>query len=745
MERRERCFFLEENFMFSESFKRSGRFLVGISLLLASPFISCFAEAPSPSGSSSDEVITLDIVEVQGSRIEHNPAGRSIGKIGREALENTDAFSLKDIVHTSPGVLLKQGNGPRDVGISIRGSGAKVNFAVRNIKMFEDWFPVTQSDGLSRTDLHDPQAYKGVDVIRGPSSSLYDNYALGGVVNFRSQQGRDINGFNYGSAGGSHNYLNNYVQLGQWTEGLEYSLFGSVIGANGYIDHSHFVTDTQNLNMRFTPDSQRTFVFKFLNNNLRAEVPSRLTLNQFNSNPQYEGETTGTGAGTVTATRADQNRDDRRTIMGGRYEYQATEKTGYRIMGTYDVKDINQTFGQITDNINPNFQTFADVTHEGILFEKEAKHFAGLFFNFMDQEGNTFQNLSDGNGTRGYLISNTRGFHQNVGARFREEVLLSEKITGIAGVGAETSRIKGNVQTRTAAETFSRVGFDRRINNVAPELALAYKANERSQIHGRFGMGYGIPSFSNLTTTPEGIVGNNTSLRPQRNAGFELGGKTNITRFVDIDLTGYYELFYNEFVTQAPAGTSGSSSYTANAPRSRHQGVEAKVNVHPWGGLIWSSAFTFNDHEYTEYSEKLSSTTAAIDRKGKKIPGVERFQLNSRLRYDRVQADRGFSIGGFVEANWTDKFYINNSNTFEQPSSLVWNANVHATKDFERAMFRAVTFFFDVRNVFNNKYIGSSLVVADSPNSTPATLASSSRAFFAGNDRSYFGGIKLAF
>jgi iron complex outermembrane receptor protein len=225
----------------------------------------------------------------------------------------------------------------------------------------------------------------------------------------------------------------------------------------------------------------------------------------------------------------------------------------------------------------------------------------------------------------------------------------------------------------------------------------------------------------------------------------ELGGKTSITRFVDLDLTGYYELFYNEFVTQAPAGTSGTSSYTSNAPRSRHQGVEAKIDVYPLAGFFWSSAFTFNDHEYTEFSEKLSTTTAAVDRKGKKIPGVERFQLNSRLGYDTAKINNRMSAGGFIEVNWVDKFYINNSNTFEQPSYVVWNANLHASKSFDRAMFKSVTFFFDCRNVFNKKYIGSSLVVADSPTSTPTSLASSSRAFFSGSDRSYFGGVKLAF
>jgi len=51
---------------------------------------------------------------------------------------------------------------------------------------------VTQPDGLSRSDLIDPRAYSAIDVIRGPSSALYGNYATGGAINFRTRPGRTI-------------------------------------------------------------------------------------------------------------------------------------------------------------------------------------------------------------------------------------------------------------------------------------------------------------------------------------------------------------------------------------------------------------------------------------------------------------------------------------------------------------------------------------------------------------------------
>ena len=96
--------------------------------------------------------------------------------------------TVADVLRESPGISVKQGNGPRDIGISIRGSNARNGFGIRNLVIFDDGFPVTQPDGLSRSDLIDPRAYGAIDVIRGPSSALYGNYATGGALNFRTRR-----------------------------------------------------------------------------------------------------------------------------------------------------------------------------------------------------------------------------------------------------------------------------------------------------------------------------------------------------------------------------------------------------------------------------------------------------------------------------------------------------------------------------------------------------------------------------
>ena len=143
------------------------------------------------------------------------PTGQTETTIDRSQFDNRPAVTVADVLRESPGISVKQGNGPRDIGISIRGSNARNGFGIRNLVIFDDGFPVTQPDGLSRSDLIDPKAYGAIDVIRGPSSALYGNYATGGALNFRTRPGRTIDGVEYGVDGGSFGYLNNYLASGK--------------------------------------------------------------------------------------------------------------------------------------------------------------------------------------------------------------------------------------------------------------------------------------------------------------------------------------------------------------------------------------------------------------------------------------------------------------------------------------------------------------------------------------------------
>ncbi|WP_161973658.1 TonB-dependent hemoglobin/transferrin/lactoferrin family receptor [Hwanghaeella grinnelliae] len=134
------------------------------------------------------QATTLDSITVTGTRTEKAaievPAAITV--VDRESIEASQAKSLDDILETVPG--LEMGGGPRDSAEqpNIRGfSGERVVMRVDGVrKNFEA--------GHRGRVFMEPSLLKQVDVLRGPSSTLYGSGAIGGVVSIETVDAADL-------------------------------------------------------------------------------------------------------------------------------------------------------------------------------------------------------------------------------------------------------------------------------------------------------------------------------------------------------------------------------------------------------------------------------------------------------------------------------------------------------------------------------------------------------------------------
>jgi iron complex outermembrane recepter protein len=724
---------------------------------------------PAPSASLTSGITP----SVARALLNTAPNGQTETTIDRSRFENRPAFSVADILRESPGISIKQGNGPRDMGISIRGSNARNGFAIRNIVIFDDGFPVTQPDGLSRSDLIDPKAYGAIDVIRGPSSALYGNYATGGALNFRTRPGRTIDGVEYGVEGGSFGYLNNYLAAGKKIGNFEYSLFASDARGDGFIQNSWFNTQTVNFlgTLHLTPDDR--FTVKFINNNLETRLPIRLSLNQYNQNPFQQGcEFAGitacasvsllnngfNGARTpTTAIQAGLGREDRRTIVGGRWEHDFDNTTTWRNQFTFDDRNISQPTSN-TSAIGdfPSYNYMSDVTKRGEILGMESATYFGAWYNTLAASSDTRNVMPGGNAKLGLLQSNTFSSTSNYGVRAREELKIAPNLTAIAGIGWETTVLSGvnttyaypTTNVPTAVTTL--ISADRQFQNTAPELALLYKLNPEWQFRARVATGYGTPQVSNLFVLSNGQNGNNTQLKTQQNLGYDIGFDWTPNNTLTFSATGFYEFFKNELVTQATPVNAPNASFTFNAPKSEHRGVELAADWKFYPGWRFTAAYTYLDEFYTEYTENIvNGATFSFNRAGNKIPGVSPHELTARLGYDQMWGPLA-GLGAFVEVQWKDSFYMDNANLLKAPGYELVNLNVHYKTDLQSDYFKSLSMFAEVRNVFDRTYVASANNIANSVTAAglqnPASvLANTGNSIYAGSPRAFIAGIKLAF
>jgi iron complex outermembrane recepter protein len=729
------------------------------------------AATPASTVSTGGQNVTASAAR---EMLDQAPPGQTETTINRSQFENRPAFSIGDVLRDSPGVSIKQGNGPRDVGISIRGSNARNTFGIRNLVIFEDGFPVTQPDGLSRTDLIDPRAYSAIDVIRGPSSALYGNYATGGALNFRTRPGRTIDGVEYGVDGGSFGYLSNYLAAGKKVGNFEASLFASDVRGDGFIQNSWYNTQTVNFlsTLQATPDDR--FTVKFINNDLSTRLPIRLSLNQYYQNPFQAGcDAAGVvGCGSVslfnngfngskslvTAVQAGLGRNDYRTIVGGRWEHDFDNTTTWRTQFVFDDRNINQPTGA-TSAIGdfPSYNYMTDVTKRGEIFGMDSTTFVGGWYNTLVASSDTRNVMPGGNATLGMLQANTFSDTSDYGIRAREELKLTPNLIAVAGIGWETTLLKGintvyqyNTVNVPIATIPPPTTADRQLQNTAPELALLYRLNSEWQFRGRVATGYGTPQVSNLFVLPSGAFGNNTQLATQKNLGYDLGFDWTPNNALKLSVTGFYEFFRNELVSQATPVNAPNSSFTFNAPRSEHRGVELAADWKFYPGWRFTAAYTYLDEVYTEYVENLTNGAVfSFNRAGNKIPGISPNELTARLGYDELSGPLA-GLGAFVEVQSRDSFYMDNANLLKAPGYELVNLNVHYKTELASEYLKMLSLYLEVRNVFDRTYVASANNITDAVNgagvqNNASLLANTTGSIYPGSPRAFVAGMRIAF
>ncbi len=707
-----------------------------------------------------------------------SPTSQTEQTVSREEFKRTPAFTVADILSLAPGATFTEGSGPRDIAVSIRGSDERQSAFVRNLQIFEDGFPVTQPDGMSRTDLTDPHAYESVDVIEGPSSALYGNYATGGAINFHTRSGTDIHGLDAGADFGSYGYLNQYLAYGRSSKRYEMAAFVSNVRAEQATEHTRFNTTTVNFLGSAELSKHDRLTIKGINNNLGADLSLRLSQNQFRLNPFQTGCQLFTAAATAagcasvnlfvdgangphtgqTAVQAGLGRHDRRSLGAFRWEHDLSPNTVWQTQAGFDERAI---FQQQNTLLNRGTDPSGNLT-SGLLRTKGAMlTYVSGFFNYIKIKSLTYNIIAGDPQAQGGQTQSIFGNQWNAGFHVRQEFRPKENWTLVGGLSGEHTTLRATARdfayagtTLPTATPITSIPADRSFFNLAPEIGGQYRPDAALLVHARLGTGYGTPQATQLFVNEQGLNGDNTSLKTQRNYGVDGGADWKLGAHLQTTLTGFYEWFHNEQVTQS-AGVN-LQSFTFNAPASQHRGIEAgfdwQLVPHALPGARLRTAYQYDNQEYSSYTETLTTGTVSksFSRVGSRVPGVQPNFLNARALYDQSTGPLA-GFGGFAETNYLSAFPVDNANLLHAAGYTLVNLNLHYNPPLGEGISSRLQFFFEVQNVTNRRYIGSVSNVTDSLNTATgaengvAVLANATNSIYAGTPRASFGGVKLHF
>lgn len=198
--------------MFAKSTGYSALILFFICILLLSCLSANVLAADETTGDQSGKqpkVITIEDVVVRGEVVNKDLEATSATILTNEDTTNRVFITPLDIVTLSPGVTIHQ----------YKQGGTAANFMMRgftgnshgsNTAIFLDGIPLNEGDGYADTNIINPDEIERVELIKGPSSALYGNYASAGSLAFYTKKRVDNNhiNLNYGS---HHTYEANFV------------------------------------------------------------------------------------------------------------------------------------------------------------------------------------------------------------------------------------------------------------------------------------------------------------------------------------------------------------------------------------------------------------------------------------------------------------------------------------------------------------------------------------------------------
>lgn len=583
------------------------------------------------------------------------PAAVSV--VDREQIQRARRqLSLGESLVGVPGVFTQnESNFAQDLRIAIRGFGARANFGIRGIKLIVDGIPATMPDGQGQVDPLQLATAGRIEVMRGPSASLYGS-AAGGVVRIESET-PPLEPFVDGRvAFGSYGYRDYQARSAGTVGDVGYLIGVSRQKVEGYRDHSRMENVLLNTKVGWAIDevSDLTAILSFAHLPV-AEDPGGLKESEVEEDrtqaaPNNLAYDAGESVDQLTSGLR------YRRSFGERFEIEAAGYAGFRDFQNrlpFDSGDPIDVGGELVP-VNGGAVAFDRVFGGASLQQLFSAEVFGLGNRLMAgvdvevQRDDRTRRVNDFGTPTTLTLDQAEGV-TSVRVFVQNELDLLDDLELTVAVGWDG--LQYEVEDRFLDDGVDDSG-DRFFNEWSPMVGLRYSPARAANLYARFSTSFEPPTTTELAK-PDGTGGFNADLDPQRALGYELGMKGLLTDGLRYELAGYFIRIEDEFVRFEVDGLPGRSFFR-NANRSHRAGIELGYDWQIIGGFSHWLSYAYTLARFDDYD------TAAGSFAGNSVPGIPEHHVSGGLRYDH---DSG--LYGEFEVQYVDEFFADDANTVQ--------------------------------------------------------------------------------
>ncbi len=633
----------------------------------------------------------------------------AVGVVGQEDIQRArQGIGLDESLNAIPGVFMQNRyNFAQDLRIAIRGFGARANFGIRGIKILVDGIPETLPDGQGSVDTIDIGTSSQIEVIRGPTSTLYGN-ASGGVISVTSEAAPQTPFVETRLSAGEYGFRKLQLKAGGRTDRVGYVVSVSDQELDGYRELSR--SENTQLTGRFDVDLGEGRVLRALLDHTDQPVsqdPGGVSFAQYQAAPRTARDANLLFDG---GEELDQSR------LGFVYTAPLSDSGELKVRNYYVTRDFGNRL-PFTGGGQVRFDRFfagggISYTHEGTWLDRPNRLIVGLDYEDQDDDRRRYDNLAGG--VRGPLVFDQNESVSSQGLFIRNELGLTPNAD--LSFGARFDDVEFDVTDRFLADgnDSGNISFE----DTSPMLGLSVRLSEALNVYGRYSTSFETPTTTEFNR-PSGGGGFNQSLAPQVAENLEVGLRGLLGERSRYELAVFTIEVDDELIPFEVPGSPGRDYYE-NAGSSKRDGLEASLILDPTERVRTTLSYTYSDFEFEQFVDGDGN-----DFGGNTIPGTSENVLFGEVVYSDP---RGW-FGAF-DVTYVDEQFANNANSTVVDGYTVANARFGYERDLGGVVVEP---FVGVNNLFDEKYVGNVRI-----------NAFGGRYYEAAPDRNLYGGVTIS-
>ncbi len=614
-----------------------------------------------------ETISDLDLVVVSASRTvqKRKELPVAISSISRATIEEIQPTSVDQVINQVPGVLMV------DLGNEQHMMAIRQPISTKSLFLYlEDGIPIRPTGVFNHNALLEMnmEAVQNIEVIRGPYSSLYGSEAIGGAINFITQNpSKELSG-KLGVRGHSDGYFRvdakaseSFGKLGVYVGGY-YSQIKDGIRDYGDYDKTAITAKvTYDFDKNLYWSNTLTYVDYF------SEMSGSLDETKF-LNEDYSSYHTFTfrdaKALRFNSTLNKKWNTKNSSTMSLIYrDNTMRQNPSYRIAN--DTPFDSNTTGQLNDN---SFNSYAVYLQHNIKFE--TYHSNLIFGTNLDFSPKTYyaKILDVYRDASGMFTSYTdTGVYSSDYA-----VDIVNNGFFIAGDIEPIKNFKINAALRydiysydfvnrlPAASDYSAQDAKESFNSFTPRIGFAYNFTKNVGAYTNYSVGFIPPSISDLFRKDDVPL-----LDPTTFDSYEVGGWFSLLQNkLYLDLAGYYMLGNDEVVSVTTKLNGVTIRENKNVGQTSHKGIEFGLKYKISSEFRFRYSGSFAEHKYEDFVTKIVDGEPVKDFSGNFMQGAPKLIYNTGLSY-KPRYLKGFRLN--LEWQHVGEYYtdMTNDTTYE--------------------------------------------------------------------------------